>query len=551
MVVFTVRNYNKQLLDCYAESLPRMPKDIFKTMKRPYVTLFAIILGGLILRLLLLSLIQNPGLNDQNHYYNLGQRLAQGQGFTIDYVWYYSRVPDEIVHPIDHWMPLAGVAVAVGMSLGGETPQGALILFILTGTLLPLLAYLATKQLNDSDAAALIAAAFTAVLPDIVWNSLRTDTTIFNMMLITGSVLLLNDGLRKNRWWAFVLSGIGVGLAYLTRYDSILFLPMLVVVLALYLWKGRDRVSLRAIGFAITLIPLAVVVTISPWLIRNQQELGLLGTAETSRMFFMVDQRDHYAYDTPITLETMLEQQTVSELATKRLFEVGAAVKQMVISLDILILIIPLGLGWLLWKRDWDRLLLISPVLIWIVGILVAYPILLPLKSQSGSFEKAYLTVILLLIPIGALMIDQFIRHPIAKGLLVGVAVIWMSLNSYSAVRQETTFADTYYASIQVLVDTLETMPDVTGDGEIRIMSQDPYVMSTFGYKSIMTPLATREQTIELAQRYQIDYLLMPPGRPALDNLYLGQEVDERFILSARIEDAGVRVFELYRFVWG
>lgn len=520
-------------------------------MKTSFYTLFAIILGGLILRLLLLSLIHNPGLNDQNHYYNLGQRLVQGQGFTIDYVWHYSRVPDEIVHPIDHWMPLAGVTVAVGMSIGGESSQGALMLFILAGTLLPLLVYIATKQLNGSDSTALIATVFTATLPDIVWNSLRTDTTILNMVLITGSILLLNYGLRRNRWWAFILSGICVGLAYLTRNDSIVFLPMLVVVLVLYLWKGRDTVSRRAMGLAITLIPLAFAVTISPWLIRNQQELGMLGTAETSRMFFMVDQRDHYAYDTPITLETMLAQQTFSELVTKRLFELGASIKQMAVSLNILVLIVPIGLGWLLWKREWNRLLLMSPTLIWVVGILVAYPILLPFKSQSGSFEKAYLTVVPLLIPISALTVDRFVRQPIAKGLLVGCVVIGMSLNTYRLVEYETTCntcANTYYASIQVLADRLATMPDVTGDGEIRIMSQDPYVMSTFGYKSVMTPLATREQVIELAKQYAIDYLLMPPGRPALDNLYLGQEVDTRFILSAHIEDAGENAFELYRF---
>lgn len=519
------------------------------SMKRSHLTLLAIILGGLIFRLLLVFFIHNPGLNDQNHYYNLGQRLVDGQGFTIDYVWHYSTVPDDIVHPIDHWMPLAGVAVAVSMSLGGQTPQAALILFIVAGTLLPLLIYWATRQLNGSDSSALIAAALTAVLPDLVWNSLRSDTTILNIMFIVFCILMLNHTLHKNRWWAFVLSGISVGLAYLTRNDSIVFLPMLVVVLLFYLWKGREQVTYRIMGLALTLIPLAFAITISPWLMRNQNELGMLSTAEASRMFFMVDQRDHYAYDTPITLDTMLEQQTVSELITKRIFEVGAAIKQMVISLNILVIPVLAGVGWLLWKRDWERLLLISPAIIWIGGIVVAYPILLPLKSQSGSFEKAFLTVVPLLIPIAALVIDAVIQLLLVKWGVVMIVVLWLSLNSHQLVATETQFTDTYYASIQKLADTLETLPDVTGDDEIRLMSQDPYVLSTFGYKSIMTPLATREQTIELARRYSIDYILMPAGRPALDALYLQEEIDERFILAAHIADAGVRPFELYQMV--
>lgn len=509
-----------------------------------------ILLGGLIFRVGLLSFIHNPGLNDQNHYYNLGQRLVNGQGFTIDYVWHYSTVPEDIVHPIDHWMPLAGVAVAVGMSLGGETPQGALILFILAGTILPLLVFVTTKQLNGSDSAGLMAATFTAFLPDVVWNSLRTDTTILNMVFITASVLLLNHGLKKNRWWAFVVSGIGVGLAYLTRNDSIVFLPMLVVVLVLWLWKAREQAKIHLMGLALILIPVAFAVTISPWLIRNEQELGMLGTAETSRMFFMVDQRDHYAYDTPITLETMLEQQTVDQLLTKRLFEVGAALKQMVVSLNVLVIFVLAGLGWLLWRRDWERLVLVSPALIWISGILVAYPILLPLKSQSGSFEKAFLTVVPLLIPLAALALDTFIRQPIVKCGVVVVVVAWLSVSSYWLIENETQFADVYYASIEKLVEVLETLPDVTGDGEIRLMSQDPYVLSTLGYQSVMTPLATREKTLELAKRYSIDYVLMPPGRPALDDLYLEQESDPRFILAAHISDAGERPFELYQMIW-
>ena len=57
-------------------------------------------------------------------------------------------------------------------------------------------------------------------------------------------------------------------------------------------------------------------------------------------MFFMVDQRDHYAYGMELTLETMLERQTLSEhMSSKRVFELGAGVKQMGVSLDILLAI--------------------------------------------------------------------------------------------------------------------------------------------------------------------------------------------------------------------
>jgi hypothetical protein len=74
--------------------------------------------------------------------------------------------------------------------------------------------------------------------------------------------------------------------------------------------------------------------------------------------------------------------------------------------------------------------------------------------------------------------------------------------------------------------------------------------MSYFGYASVMTPLASREDTLALGRRFHIDYLMMPASRPALDALYLSGESDPRFVLAAHMADAGVIPFELYRLAY-
>src|SRR5690606_36460961 len=95
-------------------------------------------------------------------------------------------------------------------------------------------------------------------------------------------------------------------------------------------------------------------------------------------------------------------------LIAKRLFEFAAAIKQIIISLDsVLPVLLPIGLIYLVSKRHRSHLLTLSPAMIWLLGILVAYPILLPYKSQSGSFEKAYLTIVPLLLPLSAIAIEQ------------------------------------------------------------------------------------------------------------------------------------------------
>ncbi len=518
-------------------------------MKATRIKLLAIILVALLFRLSLLPLIQNPGLHDPVHYFNLGRRLSQGQGFTIDYIWHYSHIPAEIVHPIDHWMPMTGIAAAMGIGLGGVTPQAALTVFILIGSLIPILTFLAGKQLNLPDDDALIPALFAAFLPDIVWNSLRTDTTILNMAFIGVAFLLLRDGLQNWRKISFVFCGAFVGFAYLTRNDSLLFFPTLILVLALFSQQTTQALRLRSLSGAFALITLAFLVVVVPWLWRNQQELGLWGTAETSHMFFMVEQADHYAYGIPISLESMLQRQTFTELAAKRLFEFAAALKQIAVSLELpLILLVPAGVFWLFRKREASPPVLSGAPLIWLLGTVLVYPLLLPLKSQAGSFEKAFLSIVPLLLPFSALAINKLLKRQFLKWSVVVITTFYLMLSSHTLVKRETEFANRYYASMRVLVDELESLPDLTGDGEKRLMSQDTFALSYLGYPSVIIPLASREDTLELASRYAIDYLMLPAGRPSLDPLYLGAETDERFQLVARLTDAGEKPFELYRF---
>jgi len=548
-------------------------------MKAPGVKLAAIIVAGLLFRLSLLSFVHNPGLHDPIHYFNLGTRLAAGQGFTIDYIWHYSNLPSDVLHPIDHWMPLAGAAAGIGIALFGESSQAALFIFVLVGSLLPVLVFLAAKQLAQLESAAISAAAFAAFLPDLVWASLRTDTTILNAIALCCSLILFNRGLRYGQRLSIVLCGFTAGLAYLTRNDSVLLLPVFISVAALRVLCSGQRATIRKTASLILALFVGFLLSVAPWLMRNLQELDMLGPAETSRMFFMVEHHDHYAYGLPISLESMLGRQSIADLLAKRTFELLAAFKQILVSFTLPLFALVLGGVGLLFRgrdqplggserafpaqaksqafsslqrravRKQERLLLAAPAIIWLLGILLVYPILLPLKSQAGSFEKAFLSVLPLFLPFAALSLEHFLRGPRLRLAVVAALLAWLAFSSYGFVRQETAKADLYYGSIEILIDTLEDLPDLTGDDRLRIMTQDPYVFSYFGYESLMTPFASRADTLDLARRFDIDYLMMPPGRPALDPLYLGQESDQRFLLVAHLPEAGEKPFELYRFV--
>jgi len=188
------------------------------------------------------------------------------------------------------------------------------------------------------------------------------------------------------------------------------------------------------------------------------------------------------------------------------------------------------GLLLLLAARDQRRLLALAPLLILLLGLLVAYPILIPYKAQAGSFKKAYLSILPLLLPLGAYALDRAISDRRIRLGAMALVIGLLAANAIDAVRLDAQSADTYLISIETMAAQARALPDSNGDGEIILMTQDPYILRYVGLRSIMFPSEDRDTTISIAHRYGVDYLLMHANRPPLDALLDGSAVDARFV---------------------
>ncbi len=511
-------------------------------MKRPLVLLLLIVLGALALRLGVMTFVRHPGIGDPNHYYNLGGFLLEGRGFNIDYIWQYNHPPEQLDHPEDYWMPLTGLLAAASMWLFGHSVPGALVLFAIMGALVPVLAYAAARQLGCSPGSSLFSAAAAAALPELVLNSVRTDTTIPNTLLAGASILLLTHGLRRGGWLAFAGSGLCAGLAYLVRSDSSLLLPMLAVTLLAYAVWGRQWRGRRWVWAV--LVPVVAVLVALPWSLRNIQLLGTPTTPRLGDMFFLTDFREHFVYDTELSLETLLASQTPAQLIGKRLFEMAASAKILYTTLDVFLPVaVAGGLLLVLAARDRDRLLILAPTLILLGGAFVFYTLLVPFKSQGGSFKKAYITLIPLLLPLAAYALERAISVPRLRVGAMALAVLFTGANAVELVRADARFAGTYLDTMQQVAAGTRAMPDTNGDGEIILMAQDPFMLRFVGVRSVMLPMEDRNTILAVAQRYGVDYLMMPPDRPALDPLYTGAESDPRFVATANIAGTNVVLY--------
>src|ERR1051326_6407938 len=80
-----------------------------------------------------------PGNIDADYYYMGGLRLAQGHGFTENYIRNYFSEPKSLPQSSHaYWMPLASILTALGMWLTGhQTFASGRLVFLLLAILIP------------------------------------------------------------------------------------------------------------------------------------------------------------------------------------------------------------------------------------------------------------------------------------------------------------------------------------------------------------------------------------------------------------------------------
>lgn len=502
-----------------------------KTLKSLPRAFWILIIIGFIVRLIGAMLTPHPGIADPNHYFDLARNLADGRGFVIDYIWQYHNPPADLTHPIDYWMPLPAVYPALSMALFGKTLFVALIPSVIIGTLLMVLVYWICATVGLEQSTGLIAMASILFLPEFVLNSIRTDTTLSYVLYIGIACVAFYKGMGGQSRW-LLITGICGGLAQLSRQDALIFAPAIILALIIC-WKVSDEpLNWRALW----LIPLGWIGIMSPWLIRNYSLFGAILPAGASRTLFMTSFIDQFTYGRTLDLQHYLDW-GIGNIVSNWVFQSLANVKMIYVLLDVGLPIFAfVGIGGLLYQRDKKRLLMLILPLSMVLGLFLFYSFVTPFHTQGGSFKKSYMLVIPFMAMAGAWMLTRYLSSRRIAYALTGVMLALMFMNTIDLLRGEFALLKSFDDSIIALSERLQELGDFNGDGEIVVMSQDPYIMDYHGYRGIMIPSDSREMILEAAYRYQVDYILLPSARESLDSLYDGTQTDPRL---SRLEVEG------------
>lgn len=200
--------------------------------------LVALIIAAILVRAgvaVYLGNVANPvsGAADQYSYDVLGQRLAQGHGFSFPSLWYPFTQPNE---PTAHWSYLYTGYLAVVYLLFGHQPLVARLIQVVASALMIWLAFRIGRRLFG-EWVGLAAAALVASYSYFVFFAAALMTQTFYITALMAAIDLALDLAEQPRLRTWLLLGLALGIGALLRQTLLVFAPLLL----LWAWsKGRQ-----------------------------------------------------------------------------------------------------------------------------------------------------------------------------------------------------------------------------------------------------------------------------------------------------------------------
>ncbi|MFH1403252.1 MAG: glycosyltransferase family 39 protein [Candidatus Altiarchaeota archaeon] len=235
-------------------------------MKRNHKIILLIVALNLVFRLILVwkyAIIGNL-YYDSYHHLAIAKSIYEGRGLVVDVIWPLILRSDSFPMTYYFRQPVYLYLTALSFRIFGPGIYSAQLVNILFESLIAGLVYIIALELTGSGRISIVSAVFYSgnvyaltYLPQVL-----SDTVFSFFVLLTLYLMIKFDGVR-----GLVITGVALGLAYLTRISAFVLIP---VVFIYYSLKAGAR---NGVGRALTVVLVALVVS-SPWLYRNYASTG-------------------------------------------------------------------------------------------------------------------------------------------------------------------------------------------------------------------------------------------------------------------------------------
>jgi len=517
----------------------------------------------------IVSVFQNsPGYMDADYYYMGGLRLAEGKGFTEDILWNYLDNPSGLPHPSHaYWMPLASIVAVLGMVITGSSEFWAAKLgfLVIAGLVPPLsarLCYGLTKKENHAILSGLLAA-----IPGFYLSYLGTTDT-FAIYMALGAVWLLGIGLvfstglsYKIRLSFIVLLGITSGLFHLARADGLMWC---VLGIGVILWEGLfkihfersqpTRTQIIGISQSVLCLLAGYLIVMGPWMARNQETFQVPFSPGGGKALWLTDYDELYSYPPEILTRERWLASGWASIARVRLDALGQNL-QSAFAVQGEIFLAPLILLGI-WRLRANRRLQVG-LLGWAMT-LVVMTVIFPFAGWRGGFfhsGAAYQPLFWAVVPSGLdAMVDWGKRvrrwNPSQAGRFFSIGLVLLSILLCTLVTQKRVLGvsfpppawDNSWHNYQA-IDKALSQAGIDPTAGVLVNNAPGYYVAS-RRRSLSIPNGDLSTTLQVAQRYDVDYLLLEFNHPkGLDIIY--RSPDNYSGIDFIFEFEGTQVYRL------
>jgi len=232
--------------------------------------LLGILLVALIVRGIMWVALPRQGLiSDEGEYLSAAWWLAQGRGFAWHQNYLWTRAPLYPLFIAAHLRLFGDGLAAIAGTQTALSLLNILLIHLLARRITPPALHIAPY----------LAAFFAALyLPFAIYSQLLLSETLYISLLLGGFLALTaSPATGRRQLAADILAGVLLGLATLTRSQTLFVLPLLAGWLAFARRDHHGSAFRSAAAFAI-----AATLTIAPWTIYNSRAYGGLVLVDTS-----------------------------------------------------------------------------------------------------------------------------------------------------------------------------------------------------------------------------------------------------------------------------
>ncbi len=487
---------------------------------------------------------QQPGFTDSFYHYNVAEQIASGSGFVDEYVWLYFSPPDSLPAPSHtYWMPGTSLVAALGMfffGVGYAAAQVGLALCLWGATVT---GYWLGWRFGGTSRHAWMSGLLTIFSGYFLRAWGQTDT--FAPYALVGALGLAFAGLgltveRHNwRWW--LLAGISAGLGHVVRNDGLLLL--LVGWLAI-LWPFGNRTIWRKRLLWLLLFTAAYALTMLPWFLRNQATIGAILPAGGTQAIWYTEYDDLFAYPPDASPQTLFAD-GADAFIQSRLWATFSANGALVnfLAVEGVIVLAPFILI-ALWRRRRDPFL--RPVIWFAIGLHLAFSLVFPFPGVRGGLFHAAAALVPWWMALGLVGLDDAIdwiaqrrrtwkatpAKRIFSGAIVGLIVL---LSLALAIPART---------VREVPPEMALLAEMLPD-DARVMLNDPARLYYFtGLQGVQLPNETPDIALEIAERYEVDYLLLEEGGITAPMQF---ETPPEFLTPIEVDLPGVMLYAFER----